>query len=589
MSIGNIPQVLGLRPIQAFRIPHSPKFRSLFALFFVFTNLLGAISLSACDNGSNGTPTKPDNALEITFAYSSEKKPWIEPLAAKFNGEKHKLPGDNRPIFINASVVDSGTARKGIVDKTLQPTVWSPSNSLWKSVLNFEADAELAGSGAGESDPLLLNPVVLAMWKPMAQSLGWPDKPIGLRDVLALNQNAQGWGAVGHPEWGQFKYAHTNPEVSSTGLSTVAAEFYAGAGKTSGLTEDDVNNPQVRDFVKAIEQSIVHYSATTTIFKENVRKGGMSYISAVALEEQTVLELNKSGMPTPLVAIYPKEGTFWHDNPYIILKGPWVTDDQRKAAAVFRDYLLQPDNQQQALVLGFRPANPTVSYRTDPFTLANGVDANQPKTTLQVPSPRVLEDVKNAWSILRKEANIMLVLDVSPSMDNQDKLKNALEGIRIFLDQTRDVDRVGFAVFGGNAQVLVPIDTLSKTRSQIMDYINDPSKLPRPDSTAIYDGVAVGLDELDRLNDHTHINAIVLLTDGQDNSSSSQNKRQVPNRLRTDRDQLWAVKLFPIAYGSGDAVDTNVLQDFANITQTRLVSGDVTDIKKIYDEMSNYF
>lgn len=560
-----------------------------FLAFFVLSTVLSALAMAGCDD-SSATPTKPDNAIEISFAYSSEKKPWIEPIAARFNGERHKLPGSDRPIFINAVVADSGTAEKQIVDGSSRPIVWSPSNSLWKSVLNFEADSELAGSGPGDADALLLNPVVLAMWKPMAEALGWPGKAIGLRDILALNENPQGWGSVGHPEWGPFKYAHTNPEVSSTGLSTVTAEFYAGAGKTSGLTEDDVNNEAVRKFVQDIESSIVHYSATTTIFKENVRAGGMSYISAVALEEQTVIDLNKSGtMPTPLAAIYPKEGTFWHDNPYIILKGPWVTDELRQAAGVFRDYLLQPENQQAALVLGFRPANPAVSYRTEPFTLANGVDADQPKTTLQVPSPRVLVAVKNAWSILRKEANIMLVLDVSPSMDDQEKLSNALAGLKLFLDQTRDVDRVGFVVFDRDAHLLVPIDVLSKTRSKILEYIDNPDSLPRNDSTAIYNGAAKALDELDRLNDKEHINAIVLLTDGLDNSSSSTNKRQVPNRLRQDRDQLWAVKLFPIAYGNGDSVDTDVLQEFASITQTRLVSGDTTDIRKIYDEMSNYF
>jgi len=559
-----------------------------FVLFFVFANILATIALAACDSNS-GTPTEPSNAVEVTFAYSSEKQPWIDPLATKFNGEHHTLPGSNQPIYIKAFVADSGTARQQIVDKTLEPVVWSPSNSLWKSVLNFEADQELGGSGPGDADPLLLNPVVIAMWRPMAEALGWPGKPIGLKDILDLNANPQGWGAFGHPEWGPFKYAHTNPEVSSTGLSAVTAEFYAGAGKTSNLTEDDVNNPDVRTFVQSIESSIVHYSSTTTIFKDNIRQGGMSYISAIALEEQTVIELNKTNMPTPLVAIYPKEGTFWHDNPYIILKAPWVTPDQAKAAAVFRDYLLQPDNQQLALALGFRPANSSVSFRTEPFTNANGVDVDQPKTTLQVPSPRVLEGVKNAWSILRKEANIMLILDVSPSMDNQDKLQNALDGVRIFLDEIRDVDRVGFVVFDSSSHLLVPIDTLAKTRSKILNFVNNPDSLPRNNSTAIYDGVAAGLDELDRLNDHSHINAIVLLTDGQDNSSSTANKRNVPNRLRKDRDQLWAVKLFPIAYGSGEEVDKDLLQQFASITQTSLVSGDVSDIKKIYDLMSNYF
>ncbi len=564
------------------------RIRLPFLAIFVAGNLLAI--LSACDlNNSDATPTKPDNAMEVDFAYSSEKQPWIDPLAAQFNRERHTLPGDKRPIYIKAFVVDSGTARSQIVAKTLEPTVWSPSNSLWKSVLNFEADSELAGSNTGDADPLVLNPVVLAMWKPMAQALGWPNKPIGLKDILDLNKNPQGWGALGHPEWGPFKYAHTNPEVSSTGLSTVAAEFYAGAGKTTGLTEDDVNNPQVRDFVKQVEQSIVHYSATTTIFKDNVRKGGMSYISAVALEEQTVIELNKTNMPVPLVGIYPKEGTFWHDNPYIILKAPWVTSEQRQAALAFKDYLLQPDNQRLAMNLGFRPANTSISWHTDPFTLANGVDPDQPKTTLQVPSPRVLEAVKNAWSILRKEANIELVLDVSPSMDDQDKLTNALEGVRAFLEQTRDVDRVGFIVFDSDTHVLVPIDTLAKTRAQILNYVDHPGQIPRSDSTAIYDGVAAGLDELDKLHDHDHINALVMLTDGQDNSSKSSNKRGVPNRLRANRDQLWAVKLFPIAYGSGDGVDTTLLQEFADITQTRLVSGDVKDIRQIYQEMSEYF
>src|SRR3954470_23319696 len=114
------------------------RLRFPFLLLFVCTNLFGVIALSACDSNTQGTPTKPQNAIEVTFAYSSEKQPWIDPLAAQFNREKHTLPNDNRPIYINAFVADSGTARSQIVAGTLKPTVWSPSNSLWKSVLNFE-------------------------------------------------------------------------------------------------------------------------------------------------------------------------------------------------------------------------------------------------------------------------------------------------------------------------------------------------------------------------------------------------------------------------------------------------------------------
>ena len=52
------------------------RLRFPFLLLFVCTNLLGVIALSACDTNTPGTPTKPENAIEVTFAYSSEKQPW---------------------------------------------------------------------------------------------------------------------------------------------------------------------------------------------------------------------------------------------------------------------------------------------------------------------------------------------------------------------------------------------------------------------------------------------------------------------------------------------------------------------------------
>ena len=556
-------------------------------------SLLFSVFLAACDldnPGGSTTPTpglgpKPDNALEVTMAYSSEKRPFIEPLAAEFNKARHTLPGDNRPIYINAEVVDSGTARTEIAAGRLKPTVWSPSGSIWKPVLNYEADRELAG----ESEPIFLTPVVIAMWKPMAEALGWPNKALGLSDIIALNNNPEGWGSVGRPEWGKFKYAHTNPEVSTTGLSMVAMEFYAAAGKVRDLSEADLNNEAVKAYVQNIENSIVHYSATTTIFRENVRKGGMDYISAVALEEVTVIDLNKSGtMPVPLVSIYPKEGTFYHDNPFIIMKGDWVTEEQRQAATQFKDFLLLPENQKNALTLGFRPANPAVQMGA-PFTADFGVDPTQPKTVLEVPQPKVLVSVKNLWSAYRKEANIFLVLDVSPSMDDQNKLSNALDGLKGFLDQIRDVDNIGFIVFGGRVEELVPLGPAAQNKALIRDYLDNPGKLPRPDSTAIYDGVAAAVDRLEALNDQQRINAVVALTDGQDNSSSSENKSQLIRRLRENNTELNAIKVFPIAYGDQDGVDTAVLQEMADATRTRLVSGSTGDIRRIYQEISLYF
>src|SRR3954467_5420826 len=93
--------------------------QTLLALSLVLGLLTTACDLSAIQPGSS-TPTpggvvpKPSNAREITMAYSSEKKPFIEPLAAQFNAAKHTLPGDTRPIYVTTSIVDSGVAQSGI-------------------------------------------------------------------------------------------------------------------------------------------------------------------------------------------------------------------------------------------------------------------------------------------------------------------------------------------------------------------------------------------------------------------------------------------------------------------------------------------
>jgi len=74
------------------------------------------------------------------------------------------------------------------------------------------------------------------MWRPMAEAIGWGKKPIGWADILALSRNEKGWQAYGFPQWGKFKFGHTHPEFSNSGLIALFAEAYAASGKTAGLT-----------------------------------------------------------------------------------------------------------------------------------------------------------------------------------------------------------------------------------------------------------------------------------------------------------------------------------------------------------------
>ena len=83
------------------------------------------------------------------------------------------------------------------------------------------------------------------------------------RAIIRLARSNQGFAEFGHPEFGSFKYAHTNPDFSTSGLSAVVAEYYAATGKKEGLTEADVPSSKARKIVRDIERSIVHDGDTT--------------------------------------------------------------------------------------------------------------------------------------------------------------------------------------------------------------------------------------------------------------------------------------------------------------------------------------
>ncbi len=117
--------------------------------------------------------------------------------------------------------------------------------------------------------PFMLTPLVIAMPKPMAEALGWPNTQIGFKDLLPLAQNPEGWAAVGHPEWGPFRLGKTNPNFSTSGLNFTIAEYYAAVGKTQGLTMEDLARPAAVEFATQIESSVVHYGDITMTFLNN--------------------------------------------------------------------------------------------------------------------------------------------------------------------------------------------------------------------------------------------------------------------------------------------------------------------------------
>ncbi len=534
------------------------------------------------DRPSSGTSASgtsaPAGAIRVTFAYSPEKEMLLKPLIASFNSSEPEV--DGKRVFVTGENVSSGDAQLKISRGTYKPTAWSPSSSMWGRLLNFEADQPYV---ADENPSIVRTPLVIAMWEPMAKALGYPKKKIGFADILKLARSDKGWGAYGHPEYGQFKLVHTNPDFSTSGLSAVVAEYYAATGKKEGLVEKDIAGARAQ--VKDIERSIVHYGDTTLFIADQMRKNGLGYASAVAMEEATLVDFNqnRNGQPK-LVAIYPSEGTFFSDNPYITLKAPWVTAPQAAGAASFGTYLADNIDGAKAAKYGFRPSDLKADPQP-PLTAANGVDPKQPQRVLGLPEPRVLAALKKAWRSDRKPANVLLVLDTSGSMTQDKRLANAKAGLRAFLKEVAPQDNIGLTIFSDRIQPLVPIAPARSNRAQLRRIV---SNLVADGGTAIYDATTEGVAQVSKLADTSRINAVVLLTDGED-TDSTRSADQVVQELEAQGDSSKRVRVFTIAYSAGAAGAAENLARIADASGGKSYVGKTSDIESVYRSISSFF
>jgi Ca-activated chloride channel family protein len=542
------------------------------------------------DGGSAGTTVaprpdpganvaSPGRGLRVDFVYSPEKATLLKPLVARYNAERHRSGGAT--VRIDGRVAASGEATDDIAAQRLKPVLWSPASSLWGQLLNYSADRRYAPR---QSPSLVRTPLVIAMWEPMARALGWPRQRVGFAEILRLATSRRGWAAVGHPELGPFKLGHTNPDFSTSGLSAVAAEYFAQAGKREGLSTRDVESPAVRARIRRIERSIVHYGDTTLFFEDQLLRYGTAYASAVAMEEVTLLDFNRRRRTGPrLVALYPREGTFYSDNPLIVLDAPWVPRAKATAARAFLRWLRTEVTPAVAARFRFRSGDPNAAAPA-PIDRANGADPAQPTRVLAPPTPAVLDRIRRAWRKDRKPANVMLVVDTSSSMTEEDRLPQAKQGLRDFLALLSPADRVGLMRFSSSVHEVQPIATVKRTRAELLGRIRG---LVADGDTALYDAANRGVRSVRALGDRSRINAVVLLTDGMNTAGHVTEQDVIAPLKAQSASEGITVRVFTIAYGSN--ANGVVLKDIADASGGKPFAGDPHEIQTVYRTIASFF
>jgi Ca-activated chloride channel family protein len=513
-----------------------------------------------------------DRILALRVAASPEKFDVVNSLAARYNraqdGE-HPDKVDGRCVRVTIAQVKSGEGRDALAAgwPTAQygprPDVWSPASGLWVGL----ASGQTTLVSKAPAPSIARSPLVIAAPEPTARALGWPGQPVGWRDIARFAGDQSAWRQAGGT--GPFRFARTNPLVSTSGLHATVASYLAAPGRTGNVGQD-LRKPSISLFLRTLERSTDRYGDTTLTFLETLRQEASSNlpdpdpVSAVAVEEQTVWAYNQgdplfSGAKRQepprqkLVAIPPAEGTLVSDHPYAVLQAPWVDGAKRTAAAKFLKFLLADPQQAEFRKHGFRDTHD----RLDDAVMAAGGELLPTSVGKVFPNPDPVQvgRLLSAWRTLNRPANVLLVLDTSGSMresvpgTNRTRLQLATSAASQSLSYFGANDQVGLWEF--STRLNGPLDyrqLVGISRKNDSRLTQALSRLSPRGNTGLYDTCLAAFNTVSGRSVTDGINAVVLLTDGDNQDPGSIGEaallRGIGSRLGEPR-----VRIYTVAFG----------------------------------------
>jgi Ca-activated chloride channel family protein len=171
----------------------------------------------------------------------------------------------------------------------------------------------------------------------------------------------------------------------------------------------------------------------------------------------------------------------------------------------------------------------------------------------------------------RKPAQLIFVIDVSGSMEREDRLGLVKQALRLLVDRLRDDDRIGIVVFGTNARVLLEPVALGESAVLVAGVYRKPGDeekgerrsgrrsileaidlLQAEGSTNTEEGLLFGYDMARRAFRSNAINRIVLCADGVANEGHT-GPQSILDRVRSEADR--GIHLSTIGFGMGNYND----------------------------------
>lgn len=342
---------------------------------------------------------RPQAPVSIGIAYGTEKRLWLEWATKEFV----QTPA-GRHIKINLLPYGSQEGAQAIVQGDQRIHAWLPANSLYKKgfIDDWQANHELGAQPILKEEILALTPMVLVIWEQRYQAFTQKYAEVTFKTIGEALSEKTGWASIAQkPDWGLFKFGHTNPTESNSGFLTLLLMAYDFAGKCKDLTVADTISPAFQNWLYEFEGAVTGLSNSTgNLMREMVLKGPSAY-DALFVYENVAIDYLKSaqGRWDNLYIAYPRLNV-WNDNPFYLLDVPWSSQEQSQAAQAFLDFLLSVPAQQRALEHGFRPGDPSIPIKepNSPFSLYQKYGLKIDITrTCEMPAPDVIHNLRTSW------------------------------------------------------------------------------------------------------------------------------------------------------------------------------------------------
>lgn len=535
----------------------------------VRTALIGLLAPALLLTGCGGAPGEPqaeeqsqDTSSEILKADGT-----IRILSGSENEELETVIDE----CSQATGVEIEMDYKGSVDimRELESgaeeydAVW-PASSIWLSMGDVDHLVK-------HSQSISMTPVVFGIRESLAEELGFKEKDVSVKDILAAIQD------------GKMSFCMTSATQSNSGASAYIGFLYALLGKQEGMTVGDLQGERLRDDITGLLGGVERSSGSSDWLKDLFLKedyDAMVNYECLIIDADRQLE---SEGKEPLYIVYPYDGLSIADSPL----GYVDHGDSQKEEAfqAVQQYLLSEEAQSQIEATGRRiSANGVSDENRDVFKEEWGIDTERILSPIQMPDSDVLMEALNLYQTSFKKPSLNIYcLDFSGSMEGtgETQLKDAMSQILLQENASKNflqanAGEVNEVIFFDNTILDIEraADDSDEALAQLYQKVAD---FQIAGGTDIYNAAAQALAEASSYDLEKYTPAIILMTDG----VSDYNYRTFQNAWDTLGID---VPVFSITFG---AADPTQLEELAEATGGRVFDG-TQDLTEAFRSVKGY-